>query len=302
MVEYNLQPPIDISILEILLIIVCSFVGAFVHELMQFVGKGKRITIAVWINIIVTIVVDALICYAINPAVTQVHSRLIVVPPLLLGLMGTELINKLTTINGSLNIIEYVLGWFKITKSDKTATPTSPGEESEPKKEKDPASEKGEGKSSDKEAKATDESNVMRDDSSAKITDQSMDLDKILLIAGKAKAIDAVIRKLDDVFKQYAHDHDNDDLLNGCADAKEMASEFEDYHFMKIAEMDKILSKKMNDMQHKLYLADKLVHSLMLHSPIVVETDLDPSVIDNIRDLSKEIVVILRVPEPEKSD
>ena len=81
-----------------------------------------------------------------------------------------------------------------------------------------------------------------------------------------------------------------------------MASEFEDYHFMKIAEMDKILSKKMNDMQHKLYLADKLVHSLMLHSPIVVETDLDPSVIDNIRDLSKEIVVILRVPEPEKSD
>ena len=289
MVEYNLQPPIDISILEILLIIVCSFIGAFVHELLLFIGKGKRITIMVWINVIITVIVDGLICYAINPFITQVlHPRFMVIPPLLLGLMGTELVNKLTTVTGSLNLLEYVLGWFKITKSDKTPTPKSPGDEDKP--ERDEKSENG----SDKDEKS-DSKNKKQEPTGI------YDLNQIVMIADKAKEIDKVCEKLDEIFSRYASNRDNDELLNGYSDVKHMASVVSDYSSSKLATSDPILQKKMDDMNHKIYLIDKLMQSIIFYS-VVPEEDLDPKVMNNIRELDSEFVIILRVPEEEKGD
>lgn len=119
----TVQSLIDVSIIEILLIIAISFVGAFAHEYVSFIQKGKRITFIVWANILVTVSIDAIISVAINPMIISISPRLMLLPPLLIGMLGTELVSKMSTINGSFNVISYILGFFKITKADNTTIP-----------------------------------------------------------------------------------------------------------------------------------------------------------------------------------
>ena len=244
----------------------------------------------VWINITVTVVVDALICYAINPVIVQIlHPRFMVIPPLLLGLMGTELVNKLTTVSGSLNILEYVLGWFKITKSDKTPTPKSPGDEDKPKDDEE------------QEPDDEDEKKDSKEEQTAKPVDL-YDLDKMVLIADKAKEIDRISNKIDEIFHKYASNRDNDELLNGYSDVKHMASEIADYTFSKIASVDPILQKKLDDMNHKIYLIDKLMQNIIFYSMVPDEEDIDLKTINNLKNLSVELVMILRVQEIENKE
>lgn len=121
--EYIIQSAIDISIIEILLISIIAFVGAFTHEYISFIHKGKRITFNMWCNIFITVIIDIIISVSINPFIVSINPRLILLPPLLIGLLGTELAKRLTTISGSASLLEYILGFFKIKRADTTKTP-----------------------------------------------------------------------------------------------------------------------------------------------------------------------------------
>ena len=111
---------IDVSIIEILLISIIAFIGAFIHEYISFIRKGKRITVYVWGNIFTTVLMSTIISVSINPFIANINPRLILLPPLLMGLLGTELALRLSTISGSSSFIEYILGFLKIKKSDET--------------------------------------------------------------------------------------------------------------------------------------------------------------------------------------
>lgn len=121
--QYTLMSDINISIIEILLISTIAFIGAFIHEYISFIKRGKRITLVVWFNIFITVIIDIIISASINPFIMSINTRLILLPPLIIGLLGTELAIKLSTINGSTSFIEYILGFLKIKRADTTSTP-----------------------------------------------------------------------------------------------------------------------------------------------------------------------------------
>lgn len=123
--QYTLMSDINISIIEILLISTIAFIGAFIHEYISFIKKGKRVTIMIWFNIFVTVIIDIIISVSINPFIISINPRLMLLPPLIIGLLGTELAMKLSTINGSTSFIEYILGFLKIKRADTTSTPTN---------------------------------------------------------------------------------------------------------------------------------------------------------------------------------
>lgn len=114
----------DVSIIEILLISIIAFIGAFIHEYISFIRKGKRITIYVWGNIFTTVLTSTILSVSINPFLVTINPRLILLPPLLMGLLGTELALRLSTISGSSSFIEYILGFFKIKKLGGAKSPT----------------------------------------------------------------------------------------------------------------------------------------------------------------------------------
>lgn len=121
--QYTLMSDINISIIEILLISTIAFIGAFIHEYISFIKKGKRVTLMIWFNIFITVIIDIIISVSINPFIISINPRLMLLPPLIIGLLGTELAMKLSTINGSTSFIEYILGFLKIKRADTTSTP-----------------------------------------------------------------------------------------------------------------------------------------------------------------------------------
>ena len=115
---------IDFDIVEILLISVISFVGAFTHEFIKFISKNKRVTIYVWFKVLTNTIIVAILSLAIDPFIATIHPRMILLPPLLMGLLGEELLNKLIHWNQSSEVIEYILSFFKIKRDKKVDKPT----------------------------------------------------------------------------------------------------------------------------------------------------------------------------------
>lgn len=106
-----------VSVLEAVLIILVSFIGASVHEYI-FGGVDKGFLKNP--NVISTVVVVFIISYSINPLIVSFNPRFILLPPLILGLLGNELTKRMGTIKGSSSLIEYILGFFSIkNKVDK---------------------------------------------------------------------------------------------------------------------------------------------------------------------------------------
>ena len=101
------------SAAEILLVLGVSFVGASVHEYVFSSGDNRAFfkNPNVWVSTLVSSIVS----YTINPWVSDFNPRLMLLPPLLFGMAGMDLVKRLSTPEGSSSIIEYVLGFFGIT-------------------------------------------------------------------------------------------------------------------------------------------------------------------------------------------
>lgn len=100
-----------VSVLEIILLLIVSYIGTIIHEYIFIPGKTKFVkNIRVWL----TVIMNFIICYSINPYIVDFNPRLILLPPLILGLLGNELALRLGTIKGSTSFIEYILGFFGI--------------------------------------------------------------------------------------------------------------------------------------------------------------------------------------------
>ena len=115
--------------LEILLVLGVSFVGASVHEYV-FRSEGDRVILKnpnVWISTIVS----SIICYTVDPWIATLNPRLMLLPPLLLGMAGMDLVRRLSTVEGSSSIIEYILGFFGITNKKTEGTYGIPTKEKE---------------------------------------------------------------------------------------------------------------------------------------------------------------------------
>ena len=105
---------------EILLVLGVSFVGASVHEYV-FRSEGNR-SIFKNPNVWISTIVSSIICYALNPWISNFNPRLMLLPPLLLGMAGMDLVRRLATPEGSSSLIEYILGFFGITNKKTEGT------------------------------------------------------------------------------------------------------------------------------------------------------------------------------------
>ena len=108
----NLQ---DVEILdEIAPIIFISLLGSCIHEYIFKSNKHFLLNINIWVSTFVT----SIICFAIDPWIIDFNSRLIFLPPLLIGLSGMDLVQHLSTLKGNITILEYLLSFIGINRKN----------------------------------------------------------------------------------------------------------------------------------------------------------------------------------------
>lgn len=126
----------EFELFEIMSIMVVTFIGSCIHEYV-FRQEGKNFTLKnfnLWMSIFVSIV----LCYIINPWIVEYNSRLILLPPLLFGLAGMDLVKRLVTIKGTSSLIALVLK----TAGIKVSTPSEEenNDDNQPKEESNSSS------------------------------------------------------------------------------------------------------------------------------------------------------------------
>lgn len=115
--ELSLQLRNEIELIEILLIIGVSFIGACVHE---YIFRSSSTTYRNFFknsNIWISTLISSILCFIIDPWITAFNPRLILLPPLIFGLAGMDLVMRLVTLKGSTSIIEYILGFLGVHNS-----------------------------------------------------------------------------------------------------------------------------------------------------------------------------------------
>ena len=111
---------LGVSTLELILIIVISFIASIMHEYMISIKRFHiEDKIEIINNIIMTVLIDTIICIAIDPLVAMVSHRLILIPPLILGLIGPQLLYYFSGISSTAKLIRYILATLRIKKFDK---------------------------------------------------------------------------------------------------------------------------------------------------------------------------------------
>ena len=102
---------------EILLVMIVSLIGASIHEYIfrsnTSAETGFLRNPKVWISGLVS----SIICYAIDPWILEINPRLVLLPPLLLGLAGMDLVLRLSTLRGVSVFFEWILGFFQVTNA-----------------------------------------------------------------------------------------------------------------------------------------------------------------------------------------
>lgn len=103
----------EIQLIEIILILIVAFIGSCIHEYI-FKDPNQSFTLRNF-NLWISTLISTILCFIINPWIINLNQRLILLPPLLFGLTGMDLVKRLTTVKGSSSFLEYVLGFFNIT-------------------------------------------------------------------------------------------------------------------------------------------------------------------------------------------
>ena len=114
----------DINIVEILLLSVLSFIGAFFNRFYQFLKNDTPITLRTWAVIFLNMTVVTIICISIDSFLIDIHPRLMLLPPFLMSLVGDELFLKLMHVNSSIEFINWLLTTIRV-KSGETNQTTS---------------------------------------------------------------------------------------------------------------------------------------------------------------------------------
>lgn len=109
---------LDISIVEITIIFFISLIGSITHESISIVKNINKLNkLEILISIISSTIIITIVCISINPLIVKITPRLILLPPLILSLTGSELIVYLTGFKSSAKLIEYILSFFGINRS-----------------------------------------------------------------------------------------------------------------------------------------------------------------------------------------
>jgi hypothetical protein len=106
--------------IELLLIVLISTIASMMHEYMITIKRfhvDNKLEIIH--NIIMTVLMDTIICIAIDPFVAMVSQRLILIPPLILGLIGPQILYYFSGISSTAKLIRYILSTLGIKKFDK---------------------------------------------------------------------------------------------------------------------------------------------------------------------------------------
>ncbi len=119
MSDFTLET-LGVTTLELVLIIVISFIASIMHEYMISIKRFHiDDKIEIINNILMTVLIDTIICIAIDPLVAMVSQRLILIPPLILGLIGPQLLYYFSGISSTAKLIKYILSTLGIKKFDK---------------------------------------------------------------------------------------------------------------------------------------------------------------------------------------
>jgi hypothetical protein len=110
MIDELIANPLDSQ--EILMIFLVSLIGANIREYLFAREEGHRFFLSpqMWISTIIS----TFVCYCIDPWVISVSPRLVLLPPLILGLAGIDIARRLSSLKGITSLIEWVVGFFGI--------------------------------------------------------------------------------------------------------------------------------------------------------------------------------------------
>ena len=109
---------LDISIIEITIIFFISLIGSITHEYISIIKNINKLNrLEILISIISSTIIITIVCISINSLIVKISPRLILLPPLILSLTGSELIIYLTGFKSSAKLIEYILSFFGINRS-----------------------------------------------------------------------------------------------------------------------------------------------------------------------------------------
>lgn len=113
MVEELLTNPLDTQ--EIIMIFVVSLIGANIREYLFSKDSKARFIKSprMWISTIIS----TLVCYCIDPWVISISPRLVLLPPLILGLAGIDIAQKLSTLKGITALVEWIIGFFGVSNA-----------------------------------------------------------------------------------------------------------------------------------------------------------------------------------------
>lgn len=114
---------LEITLLEVLLCGTISIFGSSIHVLC-FKKRNKpkhsiRELKALISEILTNAIVDTFISIAAAPFVMAISPRLILIPPLILGLLGSDFIKLLTSINGIFSLFEKVFHLYNSSHPNK---------------------------------------------------------------------------------------------------------------------------------------------------------------------------------------
>lgn len=110
---------ISIPPTEIILMTVISFIGSLMHEYIVSVKRDhiRKFTV-LFINIFITVLIDVIICISINQLILDISPRLVLLPPLIIGLVGKEFVEALTTLKASSRLIAFLFSLFGIGNNE----------------------------------------------------------------------------------------------------------------------------------------------------------------------------------------
>lgn len=118
--NFNNELILEITLLELLLCGTISLFGSSIHVLCFKYKNNTKHSIRELISEILTnAIIDTFISIATAPFVMAISPRLILIPPLILGLLGSDFIKLLTSVNGIFSLFEKLFRLYNSSHSNK---------------------------------------------------------------------------------------------------------------------------------------------------------------------------------------